>query len=232
MELAFERGPFRVRRRPLADALELGAWRGAWTIMLGSLPAAVAYWLRYGGLDLPWGPLGMELGTFVAVTGALYGAGIALGDVLARESELGALRAPARLVFPALGGALAGLFPGAFAAEHFGRIDAPYFGTLEILIVGALSFFLYGAARFHAEDVPARDAMRSLGIALAAPFVMALGVWLVAPSSGWLVDALVIRVADSAPSLALFGALFAAGVGALFGGLLGFARALLAHASS
>lgn len=230
MELASERAMRAREARPLLDALELGAWHGAWTIAVGAVPAAAAYALRYGFMDLPWAALAAQLGTFVAVTGALYGGGIALGDALARSAPVSAgARALLHIAAPAISGALFGLAPGAFAAEHFGRISAPYFGTLEILIVGVLAFFLLGATLLRAEGVPSWRVVPALGLALVAPLLIALGLWAVAPDTAWLVDTVVLDTADTAPSLALFGAGFGAFIGVLFGGLLGFARALLAR---
>lgn len=227
MELSFERGPVPSVERPHLDALEQGAWQGAWTVLLGSMPAGAAYAARFRGMELPWTTLAAQLGTFIGVTGAFYGAGIALGESLARRAHpqrhgSGA----ARLALPALGGALAGLLPGAFAAEHFGRMSAPYFGTLEILFVGMLAFFLFGAARLHAEGVPAGRAAPALSVALLAPLVFGLGLFGVAPETAWRVDMEVLRHADHAPSLAVFGAVFGGAVGALLGVLLGVARAL------
>src|SRR5690606_7647734 len=151
VELASERAIRAEPRKPLLDALELGAWHGAWTIAVGAVPAAAAYALRYGFLDLPWVSLAAQLGTFVAVTGALYGGGIALGDALARTAPIpSGARPVVHIAAPAISGALFGLAPGAFAAEQFGRISAPYFGTIEILIVGVLAFFLLGATLLRA----------------------------------------------------------------------------------
>lgn len=230
VELAFEKNGPRKRRRPLLDALELGAWHGAWTITVGSLPASAAYVLRYGWMDLPWAALAAQLGSFVAVTGALYGAGIALGETLAREACVpGPLRPLLAVAAPALGGALFGLAPGAFAAEQFGRLSAPYFGTIEILVVGVLAFFLLGATLLRAEGVPPFRIVPALGLALVAPLVLTLGIWAVAPSTAWLADAIVLDTADMAPSLAVFGAGFGALIGMLFGALLGFARTLLVY---
>lgn len=223
VELAFERGAPQKDERPLRDALELGAWHGAWTITVGSLPAAAAYALRYGWMELPWAGLTAQLGTFVAVTGALYGAGIAFGEALARG--WGGTRA-LHIAAPALFGGLFGLAPGAFAAEHFGRIAAPYFGTLEILIIGVLAFFLLGATLLRTEGVPAWRIVPALGLALVVPLLAALLLWALVPSTAWIVDAIVLDTADMAPSLAAFGAGFGAFIGALFGGLLGFARGL------
>jgi hypothetical protein len=223
VELSFERGALPERRRPYLDALELGAWQGAWTITLGSLPAAIAYVARHRAMDLPWGTLATQLGTFVGVTGAFYGAGIALGEAGARRSG----GRGAQVGLPALGGAIAGALPGAFAAERFGRMSAPYFGTLEILFVGMLAFFLFGATRLRAEGLAASRAAPSLGVALLAPLAFGLALWAVAPETAWVVDMAVLRSADRAPSLAVFGAVFGAVVGALFGGLLGVARWLV-----
>lgn len=228
MELASERAVRPERPRPLIRALELGAWHGAWAIAVGAVPAAAAYALRYGFMDLPWVSLAVQLGTFVAVTGALYGAGIAFGDALVRSLPIApGVRPLLHVVAPALSGALFGLAPGAFAAERFGRLTAPYFGTLEILIVGVLAFFLLGATLLRAEGIPSWRVIPALGLALVAPLVLALGVWAMVPSTAWVVDALVLDTADMAPSLAVFGAGFGAFIGLLFGGLLGCARALL-----
>lgn len=220
MELASERPP-----RPLVHAIELGAWHGAWTIAVGSVPAAAAYTLRYGAMELPWAALAAQLGTFVAVAGALYGAGIALGEALAARARVA--RSIVRIAAPAMGGALFGLAPGAFAAERFGRMSAPYFGTLEILIVGVLAFFLLGATLLRAEGVPSSRVMPALGLSLVAPLLVALTLWAIAPGTAWVVDTVVLDTADMAPSLAIFGAGFGAFIGALFGALLGIARALL-----
>lgn len=220
MELAAERSP-----RPLFHAIELGAWHGAWTIAVGSVPAAAAYTLRYGAMELPWASLAAQLGTFIAVAGALYGAGIALGEALAQRARVA--RSLVRVVAPAMGGALFGLAPGAFAAERFGRMSAPYFGTLEILIIGVLAFFLLGATLLRAEGVPSSRVLPALGLSLVAPLLVALTLWAIAPGTAWVVDALVLDTADMAPSLAIFGAGFGAFIGALFGALLGIARALL-----
>ncbi len=225
MELSFERGVLPERSRPYADALERGAWHGAWTLALGGLPGGLAYFARYESMDLPWGALGTQLGTFLGVTGACYGAGIALGEAASR-SVRGVPGRVARVLSPALGGALAGALPGAFAAEHFGRIDAPFFGTLEILFVGVLSFFLFGAAHLRTDEVPTTRATPALGVALLAPLAFGLALWAAAPETAWVVDFAVLRGADAAPSLALFGALFGACVGALFGALFGLARAI------
>lgn len=228
MELASERAIRAEPRKPLLDALELGAWHGAWTIAVGAVPAAAAYALRYGFLDLPWVSLAAQLGTFVAVTGALYGGGIALGDALARTAPIpSGARPVVHIAAPAISGALFGLAPGAFAAEQFGRISAPYFGTIEILIVGVLAFFLLGAMLLRAEGIPSWRVVPALGLALVAPLLLALGLWAVVPSTAWVVDTVVLDTADTAPSLAFFGAGFGAVIGILFGGLLGFARALL-----
>jgi hypothetical protein len=223
VELSFERDVGSATERPLAEALTRGAWHGTWTITLGSLPAGIAYVLRYGWMDLPWPGLTAQLGTFIAVAGALYGGGIALGEAFGERARRGP-RALSVIALPALGGAIAGLLPGAFAAERFGRIPAPYFGTLEILIVGVLAFFLLGATLLHARAVPARRAVPALGLALLVPLGCALTVAAIVPSTGWAIDALVLTLADRAPSLGFFGAAFAALVGALFGALLGFAR--------
>lgn len=208
----------------------MGAWHGAWTIAVGAVPAAVAYFVRYAWMNLPWGALAAQLGSFVAVTGALYGAGMAFGEAVAREARVRTnVRPLFQIACPALGGAIAGLLPGAFAAEQFGRISAPYFGTMEILVVGVLAFFSFGATQLRAEGVPALRALPALGLALVAPLVCILALASIVPRSGWVLDGVVLETADSAPSLALFGAGFGAMIGLLFGGLLGFARALLAR---
>jgi hypothetical protein len=230
VELSFESGPPVEPARPLVEGLEIGAWHGAWAVLVGSLPSALGYLGTWGWMELPWGALGTQLGSFMAVCGAFYGAGIALGEALARELRVRPnLRPLLSMVLPASFGGLAGVLPGAFAAEQFGRIPAPYFGTLEILVAGVLSFFLLGATLLSREGVPPGRALPALALALLAPLACGLALWGVAPSTSWIVDSVVLRTADSLPSLALFGAAFGAFVGALFGGLLGFARALLAQ---
>lgn len=228
MELSFERRTGLAPRRPLADALELGAWRGAWTITIGALPAAIAYFVRYSWMSLPWGQLAAQLGTFVAIAGALYGAGMSFGEAVAREARVPALARPlAAISCPALAGAVSGVLPGAFAAERFGRMTAPYFGTLEILVVAVLAFFLFGAVQLRGEGVPALRAMPALGLSLVAPLALALALASAVPETAWLIDGAVLTAADGAPSLALFGASFGALIGVVFGGLLGLARTLL-----
>ncbi len=223
VELSFERDVGSAKSRPLTEALERGAWHGAWTITVGSVPAGIAYALRYGWMDLPWMALAAQLGSFVAVAGAFYGAGIAFGEALAPRSPFPRLSA---LTLPALCGGLTGSLPGAFAAARFGRLPAPYFGTIEILIIGVLAFFLLGATSLHARGVPALRALVALGVALLLPLGGGLAFAVVVPSTGWAVDTLVLDAADRAPSLALFGAAFGAGVGVLFGGLLGLSGLL------
>ncbi len=225
MELSFERDVRAREPRPLSESLERGAWHGAWTITAGSVPAGIAYVLRYGWMDLPWVALAAQLGTFMAVAGALYGGGIGLGDALAERASWRP-RALFAIALPAVGGGIAGLSPGAFAAERFGRIPAPYFGTIEILIVGVLAFFLLGATLFASCGVPALRALPSLGLALVAPLGCGLAFAAIVPSTGWALDALVLDAADRSPSLGLFGAAFGAMVGAIFGGLLGVARVI------
>ncbi len=228
MELSFERRAGRGPRRPLLDALDLGAWHGAWTIAVGALPAAIAYFVRYAWMSLPWAALAAQLGTFVAVAGALYGAGIAFGEAVAREARAGPnARAILFIACPALGGLAGGALPGAFAAEQFGRITAPYFGTMEIVVVAVIAFFLFGAVRLRAEGVPALRALPALALALVAPLVCALALASLVPESSWLLDGAVLETAEGSPSLALFGAAFGALIGLVFGGLLGFARTLL-----
>ncbi|MCZ7687001.1 MAG: hypothetical protein M5U28_52970 [Sandaracinaceae bacterium] len=228
MELSFERRTGLAPRRPLADALELGAWRGAWTITIGALPAAVAYFVRYSWMSLPWGQLAAQLGSFVAIAGAIYGAGMSFGEAVAREARVPRLARPlCAMACPALAGALSGALPGAYAAERFGRMTAPYFGTMEILVVAVLAFFLFGAVQLRGEGVPALRAVPALGLSLVAPLAFALSLASAVPESAWLLDGVVLSAADGAPSLALFGAGFGASIGLVFGGLLGLARTLL-----
>lgn len=228
VELSFERRATGPRPRPLLEALELGAWHGAWTITVGALPAAIAYFVRYAWMSLPWPALAAQLGTFVAIAGAMYGAGISFGEAVAREARLPPrVRPLATVACPAVAGAISGVLPGAFAAEQLGRITAPYFGTLEILVVAVLAFFLFGAVQLRAEGVPALRATPALGLALVAPLAVMLALASLVPGSGWLLDGAVLSTADSSPSLALFGGAFGAAIGLVFGGLLGLARALL-----
>jgi hypothetical protein len=233
-QLAFERIARPRSPGPYVVALETGAWHGAWALLLGCLPSGAAYVLRHGELALPWAHLGAQLATFVATSGALYGAAIALGDAVSRERRAArAARGESNqhrgleALTPAAGGAVAGLAPGAFAAERFGRITAPYFGTLPILFVGGLAFFLYGAARLRAEGAPARHTIPALSVALLAPVVVFGALSLGAPEAGASIDLVVRRSADQLSSLALFGAAFGAALGGLYGGLLGCARLLV-----
>lgn len=231
-ELPCERRARPERGSPALAALERGAWHGAWTVAIGACPAAFAYVFRYyGAIDLPWTVLGAQFATFVPICGAFYGAGIALGAALAREARDPAARALLAVGLPSSFGAIFGVPPGAFAAEHFGSIDAPYFGTAEIFVAGVLAFFLLGTALLRRDGARLIPAMLSLAIALLLPFVCGVAIWLAAPDTTWIADMIVLESANVAPSLAVFGAIFGAVVGALFGGLLGLARVLLMGAA-
>jgi hypothetical protein len=235
VELSFERQARSEPARPLIGALSFGAWHGAWTVAVGAFPIAVVYLLRWSWLDLPWSALGAQMATFIPVCGACYGGGIAMGEACASRAYAEKARPPRMvralltIALAALGGAIGGLGPGAFAAEHFGRIPAPYFGTLEILSAGALSFFLLGAALLWRSGIPLARAFPALALSLLAPSFLGLLVWASMPATAWIADTAVLATADSAPSLGLFGAGFGAFVGVLFGGLLGLARAISAR---
>jgi hypothetical protein len=219
-----------TRSRAIA-ALERGAWHGAWTVTIGATPAALAYVVRYGEVDLPWTVLAAQFATFVPICGAFYGAGTALGAAAAANIRGSwAVRALSSILLPATFGALFGIPPGAFAAEHFGSLEAPYFGTAEIFVAGVLAFFLLGTSLLRNDGVRLLPALMALTVALVVPFLCAFAIWLAAPDTTWIADMIVIETANLAPSLAVFGASFGGVVGIVFGGLSGLSRVLLSRA--
>jgi hypothetical protein len=210
------------------DTFVRGAWHGAWTMGLGVVPAAALYFVRFHVLDLPWAILALKLASFAPACGACYGAGIALGDAAARAITGRSSGVLSAIFLPALGGAIFGLAPGSFAAEHLGRLSAPYFGTVEILASGTLAFFLYGAAALSRGDRVEWSAVSALALALVPPLTCGLCVWAFAPEIAMFADSMVLASASLAPSLAIFGAACGAILGAFFGASIGVARALIA----
>jgi len=144
------------------EAVERAALAGAIAAPVSATPAGLLYLARcYGLVDLPWLALIPELISFVAVTGALYAAGIAGGAVLARRIH----RALTPLASAALGG-IAGLAPGAFAGWHFGALDAPWFGGHGLVLAASLGAISIGAAIVRAIE-PAVSWRRAILLALA-----------------------------------------------------------------
>ncbi|AKF07910.1 hypothetical protein [Sandaracinus amylolyticus] len=209
--------------RTVLGAIEQGAWTGALVAPIVSAPAALLYLARFHATEpLPWLALIPQFATFVALTGASYAATIAGGVALAR-------RALSRIVLGALGGALGGVAPGAFAAWHFGRMDAPWFGGHGIAIAAALAAVVMGTALVRVV-VPALSPLRAWLFALAPLPIFApiIGVAISLGARELDYDALRLLVLQL--GVLGCGAVTGALVGALLGAWIGTSAALASRA--
>jgi len=200
---------------------ERGAWHGAWTVTLATTPSALAYFVSERSLPLPWASLAVQMATFVPVTGALYGAGLAMGLAASRRRRW--LAPP----LAALGGALGGVGPGAFAAVHFGPMEAPFFCVGAIASAAIVAALLFGPALFSGEGVALWKGLSASAAPLVLAGLLVIALRGVLPELLSLADAIVLALADSSRDLALFGAAFGATVGLAYGGWLGCAWALV-----
>ena len=205
--------------RSVFTAIEHGAWTGALIAPIVSAPAALLYLARFHATEpLPWISLVPQFATFVALTGASYAALIAGGVALGR-------RAVARIALGAIGGAIGGLAPGAFAAWHFGQMDAPWFGGHAIAIASALAAIVKGTALVRVV-VPELSPLRAWLFALAPLplFAPALGLAIALGARELDYDALQLLVSDMGVLAA--GATIGALVGVVLGGWIGTSAAL------
>jgi hypothetical protein len=118
------------------------ALTGVLAIGLGALLCTSRYVALPGALELDWDLARMPLAIamFVLVSGVSLGMG--LGGATLFAARRGA-RVPGLMLAGALGGALAGLAPGALGIAGFGSLSAPYAGTANILgssLLGAIAF--------------------------------------------------------------------------------------------
>lgn len=221
-----------------------GAWElaarvasaGAWSGLVAGLVAGVPYYFAVRDAeDLPWADLAPRFFTFAVVTGAIYGAGAALG-VHTLAAALHARREGALVAFvgASLGAALAGALPGAVGAAYFGSLPYPFVGATTLAVapfVGAapLCARLTAATR-EGED---RDPRSGMAAVVATVLVCIVGALLVAVVD----DATMLGAfrsgvaatagrADSVVGLAIVGAIAGALLGIGLGGQVGLSVAL------
>ena len=150
------------------------AWRVARAGAIGGVVASVIggvpyYFAVRETVALPWLTIAPRFVAFVAATGAIYGAGAAIGVHAVGEivrPATGAARALVALAGATLGAALAGALPGAFGAAYFGSLPYPFIGTATLAIAPFVGAAL--VSRELANATGERRAARSFVATVAA----------------------------------------------------------------